>query len=147
MVGMHMLSIVALKWSWIMVVGLAVICGIEFVLEFFFLTYECSTFKELLNEVQLDLYLQEHRMASDKEPNRNRLLDKYDQCVAFSVQVGRTVTTYPLCVRSDADIGLAFAWRTMSCPLPFDFKDPKLDIIGQHPRNAKGPFKMGELHS
>ncbi|TDH67794.1 hypothetical protein CCR75_002850 [Bremia lactucae] len=60
---MHVLSIVAFKWSWVVVVGLVGISGIEYVLAFFFLTFECSAFTELLNEVQLQLHLQEHRMA------------------------------------------------------------------------------------
>ncbi|TDH69117.1 hypothetical protein CCR75_009150 [Bremia lactucae] len=64
-VAMHVLSIVAFKWSWVVVVGLAGISGIEYVLAFFFLTFECSAFTELLNEVQLQLHLQEHRMARD----------------------------------------------------------------------------------
>jgi hypothetical protein len=36
----------------------------EYVLAFYFLTFECSTFTELINQVQLHLHLHAHRTKS-----------------------------------------------------------------------------------
>ncbi|CEG48479.1 sphingomyelin phosphodiesterase 2 [Plasmopara halstedii] len=57
----HMMSIIVSRWSWIVVLIFGVISVTEYVLAFFFLTFECSTFTELINQVQLHLHLQAHR--------------------------------------------------------------------------------------
>ncbi|RLN88884.1 hypothetical protein BBJ28_00017348 [Nothophytophthora sp. Chile5] len=53
----HMTSVVATKWSWVAVLVLGMIGLLEYVLTFFFLTFECSTFTELTNQVQLHMHL------------------------------------------------------------------------------------------
>lgn len=51
----HMMSIVVSNWSWVAVLLFGMISVTEYVLTFFFLTFECSTFTELINQVQLHL--------------------------------------------------------------------------------------------
>ncbi|KAG7376772.1 Sphingomyelin phosphodiesterase 2, neutral membrane (Neutral sphingomyelinase) [Phytophthora pseudosyringae] len=57
----HMTSIVVSNWSWVAVLLLGMVSVTEYVLTFFFLTFECSTFTELINQVQLHLHLHAHR--------------------------------------------------------------------------------------
>lgn len=57
----HMMSIVVSNWSWVAVLLFAMISVTEYVLTFFFLTFECSTFTELINQVQLHIHLHAHR--------------------------------------------------------------------------------------
>ncbi|OWZ15939.1 Sphingomyelin phosphodiesterase [Phytophthora megakarya] len=57
----HMMSIVVSNWSWVAVLLFGVISVTEYVLTFFFLTFECSTFTELINQVQLHLNSHTHR--------------------------------------------------------------------------------------
>ncbi|KAF1782538.1 Endonuclease/exonuclease/phosphatase [Phytophthora cactorum] len=58
----HMMSIVVSRWSWVAVLLFGMISVTEYVLTFFFLTFECSTFTELINQVQLHLHLHAHRI-------------------------------------------------------------------------------------
>ncbi|CAH0474476.1 unnamed protein product [Peronospora belbahrii] len=57
----QMMSIVVSNWSWVAVLLLVMISVTEYVLAFFFLTFECSTFTELTNQVQLHLHVHAHR--------------------------------------------------------------------------------------
>ncbi|ETK82784.1 hypothetical protein F441_12157 [Phytophthora nicotianae CJ01A1] len=58
----HMMSIVVSRWSWVAVLLFGMISVTEYVLTFFFLTFECSTFTELINQVQLHLHLHTHQI-------------------------------------------------------------------------------------
>lgn len=58
----HIMSIVVSRWSWVAVLLFGMISVTEYVLTFFFLTFECSTFTELINQVQLHLHLHTHRI-------------------------------------------------------------------------------------
>ncbi|KAL3672969.1 hypothetical protein V7S43_002268 [Phytophthora oleae] len=60
----HMMSIVVSNWSWVAVLLFGMISVTEYVLTFFFLTFECSTFTELINQVQLHRHLHAHRTKS-----------------------------------------------------------------------------------
>jgi len=60
----HMASIVVSNWSWVAVLLLGMTSVTEYVLAFYFLTFECSTFTELINQVQLHLHLHAHRTKS-----------------------------------------------------------------------------------
>ena len=57
----HVTSIMVSRWSWAAVLLFGIISATEYVLTFFFLTFECSTFTELTNEVQLDLHVHTQR--------------------------------------------------------------------------------------
>ncbi|KAF4321861.1 hypothetical protein G195_004908 [Phytophthora kernoviae 00238/432] len=55
--AVHMLSLLESNWSWVAVLAFGMVGLTEYVLAFYFLTFECSTFTELANEVQLHLNL------------------------------------------------------------------------------------------
>ncbi|CAI5725462.1 unnamed protein product [Peronospora destructor] len=57
----YVMSIVVSSWSWVVVLLFAMISVTEYVLTFYFLTFECTTFIELTNQVQLHLHLHAHR--------------------------------------------------------------------------------------
>uniref|UniRef100_A0AAV1U174 Endonuclease/exonuclease/phosphatase domain-containing protein n=1 Tax=Peronospora matthiolae TaxID=2874970 RepID=A0AAV1U174_9STRA len=59
----HVMSIMVSRWSWAAVLLFGIISVAEYILTFFFLTFECSTFTELTNEVQLDLHVHTQRKS------------------------------------------------------------------------------------
>ncbi|KAI9916511.1 hypothetical protein PsorP6_017182 [Peronosclerospora sorghi] len=70
MLAMHMMSIVVSNWSWVVVLLLSMGSVAEYVLTFFFLTFECSTFTELMNQVQLHLHLQAQRTRERRKQRK-----------------------------------------------------------------------------
>lgn len=54
----------ASPWSWLAIMGLTVVGVSEYILAFFFVTLECSTFTELANQVRLHLHADEQANAA-----------------------------------------------------------------------------------
>ncbi|GAB9464787.1 Sphingomyelin phosphodiesterase-like protein [Globisporangium polare] len=50
-------------WSWLAIMGLTIVGLSEYILAFFFVTLECSTFTELANQVRLHLHAEQANIA------------------------------------------------------------------------------------